>query len=328
MFRFNNLLIKVDKAAKKKLSDVFSDSNKTQNELLERSSDMAGSTDTSTNKPKLNSVLELLKSFANKNTKGLKNKLTQQQVVKMLRQILNSSKKVTDKSNLNNTLESLRTSAENGTAALKNELMIDQIKAAKVKQLDELVTKNYNTNNARKSEKMSQKLDSSKVKNTTLLNNDSFFDRLNTGALKSEIKHDDHQEKIETPRSLLIEAQKDDQAKNEFIKKLITLHKHLETKASHRNTTVEPSLSNDKLAFTGKDTKYAIVGAKDKETIDGKKVVVAPGDTSKDILKKGEARMLRANIVLPDATNVNTHIADVVETPGRNLQQHFYISQS
>ena len=203
--------------------------------------------------------------------------------------------------------------------------MLDQIKAAKVKQLDELVTKNDNTKNARKSKQMSQMLGSSKYKNTTGLKNDSFFDGLNTDDLKSEIKHDEHQEKIKNPNRLLFEAQKDDQAKNEFIKKLITLHKHLETKASHRNTTVEPSLSNNKLAFTGKDTKHAIVGAKDKETIGGKKVVVAPGDRSKDILKRGETRMLRANIVLPDATNVNTHIADVVETPGKNLQQHFYI---
>ena len=56
MFRFNNLLIKVDKAAKKKLSDVFSDSNKTQNELLERSSHMAGSTETSRNPLGANSI--------------------------------------------------------------------------------------------------------------------------------------------------------------------------------------------------------------------------------------------------------------------------------
>ena len=73
----------------------------------------------------------------------------------------------------------------------------------------------------------------------------------------------------------------------------------------------------DDLIFKGRDTKHAILGNKTKETIDGKKVVVKQIDTTKDVLElKDKRKLLKANIVLPDATNSNTHVVDTIQNPG------------
>ena len=71
------------------------------------------------------------------------------------------------------------------------------------------------------------------------------------------------------------------------------------------------------LVFKGRDTKHAILGNKTKQTIDGKKVVVEQIDTTKDVLElKDKRKLLKANIVLPDATNSNTHVVDTIQNPG------------
>ena len=73
----------------------------------------------------------------------------------------------------------------------------------------------------------------------------------------------------------------------------------------------------DDLIFKGRHTKHAILGNKTKVTIDGKKVVVEQIDTTKDVLElKDKRKLLKANIVLPDATNSNTHVVDTIQNPG------------
>ena len=73
----------------------------------------------------------------------------------------------------------------------------------------------------------------------------------------------------------------------------------------------------DNLIFKGRHTKHAILGNKTKETIGGKKVVVKVIDTTKDVLElKDRRKLLKANIVLPDGMNSNTHIVDTVQNPG------------
>ena len=168
---------------------------------------------------------------------------------------------------------------------------------------------------------------------TSLSKNESLLDSLITGILKSKMKHDENRKKIENLKVLLMEAQKDDHAKNEFIKKLwksYASHANHGTKTSHANTisNLESASNNDNFVFTGRGTKYAMFGTKNKETVSGKNVVVAPRVKTKDVLKEGKTKMLRANIVLPDATNVNTHIADVVETPGKICYSKLSISNN
>ena len=87
------------------------------------------------------------------------------------------------------------------------------------------------------------------------------------------------------------------------------------------NSTVDTTIKK-----LSKGTKDAILGNITKETVGGKKVEIAPVvENATDILKRGEDKLLSANIVLPDGTNVNTHIIDTVRKPGRYLQMQFFI---
>ena len=66
-----------------------------------------------------------------------------------------------------------------------------------------------------------------------------------------------------------------------------------------------------------KDPKDKILGKKTKQTLYGERIEEESESESEDVLQKGEQKLLRANIVLPDATNVNTHIVDTILNPGQ-----------
>ena len=68
-----------------------------------------------------------------------------------------------------------------------------------------------------------------------------------------------------------------------------------------------------------KDPKDKILGKKTKQTLYGDRIEEESESQSEDVLQKGEQKLLRANIVLPDATNVNTHIVDTIQNPGQIL---------
>ena len=134
-------------------------------------------------------------------------------------------------------------------------------------------------------------------------------------SLKSDIaKYKKQQSEVLSQfKDILNRYEKSGGSKDEFlemIKKLISDHQGVRKSKEELNLT-----RNNNLVFTGRGTKDALF-EKNKETVGGKKVVAEAVDNSKDILKQGKRKMLRANIVLPDATNVNTHIADVIQTPG------------
>ena len=144
----------------------------------------------------------------------------------------------------------------------------------------------------------------------------SLLANLKSNILKLKNKQEDHQNKTTTDqfRDILSQYEKGGGQKGDLFKKIENL---LNDHQGNKESNAESSSTIDKPVFTGRGTKDAIFGKKNKETVSGKKVVVESIDTTKDILKQGKRKMLRANIVLPDATNVNTHIADVIQSPGK-----------
>lgn len=144
----------------------------------------------------------------------------------------------------------------------------------------------------------------------------SLLANLKSEILKFKKQQGDHLNKTEIDnfRDILNQYEKGGGSKDDLFKKIAHL---LSNHQSVNESNVKLNSTIDKLVFNGTGTKDAIFGQKNKETVSGKKVIVESIDNTKDILKQGKRKMMRANIVLPDATNVNTHIADVVQNPGK-----------
>ena len=108
---------------------------------------------------------------------------------------------------------------------------------------------------------------------------------------------------------------KDPKEKILGIEKKQTFHEKWLNNDHQDNETDANSNEDNQRLF--KDPKDKILRKKTKQTLYGDRIEEESESRSEDVLQKGEQKLLRANIVLPDATNVNTHIVDTILNPGQ-----------
>ena len=119
-----------------------------------------------------------------------------------------------------------------------------------------------------------------------------------------EHSNDDHQRAFKDPKENIL-----------GIEKKPSFHEELFNDDNQHNES--GANSNEDNQGHIKDPKDKILGKKTKQTLYGDRIEMASESQSEDVLQKGEQKLLRANIVLPDATNVNTHIVDTIQNPGQ-----------